>query len=63
VNGDESCELPLGCMDSREGAVSRLIHKPEDLPEQYRSVTSGREVAEFSLLGEEAGCNPQGQYY
>ena len=34
MNGDESCELPLGSLDSREGTVSRLIHKPEDLPEQ-----------------------------
>ncbi len=63
VNGDESCEQPLGCVNSREGTVSRLIHKPEDLPDQYGIAASGRGVAEFSLQGEEAGCNPQGWYH
>lgn len=32
VNGDESREKPLESKPLREGAVSRLIRKPEDLP-------------------------------
>ncbi len=39
VIGDENCRKPLSVKNRREGAVSRMIHKSEDLPEYHNDMS------------------------